>query len=298
MIVVVGPTAVGKTALSVRLAKEIGCEIISADSRQLYKELKIGTAPPSEQELSTVRHHFIGSHSIVEEISAGQYEKEALKTLGEIYSQKNVAVLVGGSGLYISAVLKGFDPMPAIDLKQREQLNHIFDDEGLSPLLEELKDKDPEYFEQVDQKNHVRVIRALEIIRSAGVKYSALRGKGGGEGRDFDVYKVGIELEREKLYTRINTRVDRMIEDGLIQEVKELLKYKERQALRTVGYQELFDFHEGKLSMNQAVEKIKKNSRNYAKRQLTWFRKDSEIHWYSPKDYEKILGDVVRWLDT
>ena len=298
LIVILGPTAIGKTSLSIDIAKEFDTEIISADSRQFFREMNIGTAKPSEQQLKQVKHHFINSLSIKDEYNVGEFEKDALKILQRIFSSPNgggregaTAVMVGGSGLYINAVCNGFDDVPSSDKKVRENIMEMYKKEGLEYLRNTLKKLDKEHYSIVDLSNPHRMIRAIEVCMVTGKKYSELR-KGTKEKRNFSIVKIGLDMEREKLYERINTRVDEMMNEGLLNEVKSLLKSKELNSLNTVGYKELFEHLEGKYDLTRAVELIKQNTRNFAKRQLTWFRKDKEIKWFEPSEKEKITALV------
>ncbi len=278
VLAIVGPTATGKTDLSIRLACHFETEILSADSRQIYKEMSIGTAKPEPQQLAQVSHYFIGSHSIQEPLNAGIYEQLALKQLGILFAKKPIAVVVGGSGLYLQAVCQGFDDVPASIADLREQLMQELDQKGIDFLLNELSLKDPTYYSEVDKDNPHRVIRALEVIRSSGETYSSFR-QNTKKARDFKVTKLGILMDREVLYQRINLRVERMMEQGLLKEVESLVPHKKLPALQTVGYKELFQYLDGELSLEKAVDQIKQNTRRYAKRQLTWFRADPSIVW-------------------
>lgn len=278
LIVVVGPTAVGKTAECIRLAQLLNTEIVSADSRQFYKEMNIGVARPSESELKAVQHHFIAHISVCQAYNAATYEKEALNTVEELFGRKDDVVLTGGSGLYVNALCNGIDDIPDSDKAIREELNRLFEEQGLEPLQRELQARDPEYWNIVDKQNHIRLIRALEVCRQTGKTFTSFRSQEKKK-RGFDIIKIGIRRSREELLERIYRRVDCMIEQGLIEEVKGLYEYRNLQALNTVGYKELFDFLEGRASMQDAVERIKINTRRYAKRQMTWFCKDKEIQW-------------------
>ncbi len=281
LIVISGPTASGKTSLAIETAQKVNTEIISADSRQFYRELTIGTAKPSVEELRAVPHHFINSKSISEHYSAGDFEHDALSKIHELFVDHSQVVLVGGSGLYIQAVTQGFDQLPEVDFSIREELNHKYNELGIDYLVNELQSIDPSYAEQVDTSNPQRLIRALEVIKSSGRPFSELR-KQNQENRPFDIHFYGINWERETLYERINQRVDIMMEQGLFEEVKSLYPLRELNALQTVGYQELFRAIEGELSVDEAVELIKRNTRRYAKRQLTWFKRIEDMRWLSP----------------
>lgn len=288
LIVLIGPTAIGKTALSIEIAHLLNTEIISADSRQFFKEMYIGTARPGIEEMGGVPHHLVGHISISQEYNVGKFEQEALRIIETIFSKKDCAILTGGSGLYINAVCSGFDELPEVDPKLREELNTAYSTNGLEPLQNRLKELDPEYYEAVDLQNPQRVIRALEVCISSGTTYSGFR-KGKTNPRNFNIVKIGLDMDRSKLYERINQRVDEMIKAGLVDEVRSLLPFKDKNALQTVGYKELFDYFEGKHSLEHAIELIKQNTRRYAKRQLTWFRKDKEITWFTPQQKEEIL---------
>ena len=291
VICVVGPTAVGKTKTTIELARKFQTEIISADSRQFFKEMDIGTAKPTMSELSRVRHYFINSHSILEEVSAGRFEKEALKLLDTLFKLRPVVLVTGGSGLYIKALLEGLPSMPAVDGEVRIELNQKLKREGIEVLKAELLEADPEYYFQVDLSNPQRVIRALEVIKSTGKPFSTFR-KGERRPRPFKVVKIGLERPRDQLYDRINQRVDKMIGDGLLDEVKSLTSHEKVTALQTVGYKELFRHINGEITLEEAVELIKRNTRRYAKRQLTWFKKDNELHWFHPDDKK----DIVQYI--
>jgi tRNA dimethylallyltransferase len=291
LIVIVGPTAVGKTGLSLKLAKELKCSIVSADSRQLFREMNIGTAKPSVRDLEEVQHYFINSHSIKDDYSVGKYEEEAVKLLEDLFQQNNIQILVGGSGLYVKAVCEGFDEFPDIDPSIRNSLNKTFEAEGLIPLLHELYSKDPEYFEMVDRANVHRIIRALEVFRQTGIPFSAYR-KNIRKERPYKIIKIGIHCDRKKLYQRIDERMDQMLAEGLLEEAKSLYAYRHKSALQTVGYSEIFDFMDGKQDWEETVRLLKRNSRRYAKRQMTWFNKDKEIVWFEAGEEDKILSYI------
>jgi tRNA dimethylallyltransferase len=293
MIAIVGPTAVGKTALSIQLATHFQTEIISADSRQIFKELEIGTAKPSKEELRQVRHHFIDIKSIHEKYDAGQYGREALALANELFQKYDTLILCGGSGLYVKALFEGFDDMPDADEHIRNEIISHYRAQGLTWLQEELKTQDPEFFATVDQQNPQRLMRALELIRTSGKKIHELRKKKKIE-LDFEVVKIGLELPREQLYHRIDQRMDAMIAAGLFEEAARFLPNKELNALQTVGYREIFDYLEGKYDKDEAVRLLKQNSRHYAKRQLTWFKRDPSIHWFYPHETEKIVQLLMK----
>lgn len=285
LIVVAGPTAVGKTAECIRLAQMLNTEIVSADSRQFYKEMNIGVARPSESELATVPHHLIAHISVCQDYNVAMYEREALEVIEELFRRKDDIVLTGGSGLYVNAVCNGIDDIPDKDEGIRQELNDLFAEQGLEPLQRELQERDPEYWKIVDKQNHIRLIRALEVCRQTGRTFTSFRSQKKTQ-RNFDIVRIGIKRSRENLLERIYQRVDCMLEQGLIEEVKGLYEYKNLQTLNAVGYKEIFDFLDGKTSLQEAVEQIKINTRRYAKRQMTWFCKDKEIQWL---DAEKDL---------
>lgn len=281
-----GPTAIGKTALSIQLAKKFGCPIISADSRQFYKEMKIGTAKVTKKEMDGVPHYFVNFISIEEKYTAGQFEKEVLAKLGRLFKKNDTVIMVGGSGLYVNAVLNGIDEVPA-DEKIREELNERLVFEGIRPLQLELKELDEEHFNRMDIRNPQRLIRALEVCLASGKPYSDFRKRTIKE-RPFNITRIGLTADRELIYDRINQRVDLMMEAGLEKEAKKLFPKKELNSLNTVGYKELFDYFEEKITLEQAVEKIKQNTRNFAKRQMTWFKKDAGTTWFQYNEAEKI----------
>ncbi|MGY3054425.1 tRNA dimethylallyltransferase [Pedobacter sp. UYEF25] len=291
LIAILGPTAIGKTSLGIRIARHFNTEIISADSRQFYREMSIGTAKPSKTELEQVIHHFINSNSVTELFNIGDFENEALKVLDKIFETEDVAILVGGSGMYVNALLNGLDEMPEIDLTVRAQLNLQLINEGIESIKIQLKEVDPEYFSQVDQFNPQRMIRGLEVFHSTGEKLSFFRSKKK-KLRYFNVVKIGLNTEREKLYRQINLRVDEMMASGLLQEVTFLKAFRNLNALKTVGYNELFEYLDDKISLEAAVNSIKQNTRRFAKRQLTWFRKDEQICWFEPGNESKILDFI------
>ena len=292
LICVVGPTAIGKTALAIEIALAFSTEIISADSRQFYQEMTIGTAVPTSEELAKVPHHFIQNKSITERYSVGDYEKEAIQKLNELYKKHQTVVLVGGSGLYVDAVVNGLDNFPEISPEIRAELNQIFKNDGIKVLQEELRRVDPKYFNEVDTGNHHRLIRALEIYRSTGKPYSSFLKKKSDK-RSFDTIYIGIRAERELIYDRINQRVDIMMKQGLKEEAQNLHAQQELNALQTVGYRELFKYFEGEFSLEQATDEIKKNTRRYAKRQGTWYRKNKEVNWF---DFPVKPLEVIKFI--
>lgn len=296
LLVICGPTAVGKTALAIQLAQRWNAEIISADSRQFYREMNIGTAKPSTIELQTVPHHFINNLSVfTKHYSAGKFEFEVLEFLENYFQKNNIAIMVGGSGLFINAVCSGFDKMETDNENERWITRKFLNEQSLEWLQNEVQRLDPEYFAIVDTKNPVRLKRALEIIYATGKKYSEQR-IGKKAERPFNIIKIGLQLPREILYQRINERVDQMLQNGLQEEATELYINKKLPALNTVGYSEFFDFIDDKLTLPEAVALIKQNTRNYAKRQLTWFKKDENIHWFQPQETEAITAYIEQTL--
>ncbi|RLD72611.1 MAG: tRNA (adenosine(37)-N6)-dimethylallyltransferase MiaA [Bacteroidetes bacterium] len=291
LIVIVGPTGIGKTDLGIHLAQKFDTEIISADSRQFYKELKIGTAVPTDNELKLVKHHFIGNKSIHDYYNASSFEFEVIDLLTTLFKEKNQLILLGGSGMYIDAVCRGIDDLPEIDMEIRNQLIEKFEKEGIESLRFELKKLDPDYYAIADLKNHKRLLKALEITMMTGQPYSSFRKKITKK-RDFSIIKIGLNIERDSLYERINQRVDKMITDGLVEEARQFYQYKNINSLNTVGYKELFPYLDGEYSLERAVELIKRNSRRYAKRQLSWFNRDKEIKWFNPTERKKIFNFV------
>lgn len=289
LIVLVGPTAVGKTDAAILVAKHFGTEIVSADSRQIFREMNIGTAKPSAHQLAAVPHHLIGSHSIQENYNAAQFGREALVIIRKLFETHGVVVLCGGSGLYIRAVCEGFDDIPDIPDSVRQSLLREFNKYGIERLQEQMKELDPDYFSTIDQQNPHRLIRALEVVLGTGKSISSFQNRKTLQ-HSFSVRKIGLELPREELYRRIDTRVDNMIEEGLFHEAGQLFSVRGHQALQTVGYQEIFDFMEGKYDRAEAIRLIKRNSRRYAKRQLTWFKRDAGIFWTNPANIEEIIA--------
>ncbi|MBX2965960.1 MAG: tRNA (adenosine(37)-N6)-dimethylallyltransferase MiaA [Cyclobacteriaceae bacterium] len=291
LVVIVGPTAVGKTALSIELAEALRTEIISADSRQVYREMAIGTAKPTPQELARVKHHFIDSHSIHDKYDAAQFGEEALKKIYELFGLYDTVLVCGGSGLYVKALLEGFDDIPEVPDEIRETVIEKYKVNGLQWLQQEVQKLDPEYFSAADQQNPARLSRALEVVLATGKSITTFQKK---QKRvlPFTVVKIGLELERKELYSRIDERMDKMIEAGLFEEAKVLYPFRAHNALQTVGYQEVFDFMEGKYDREEATRLLKRNSRRYAKRQLTWFKRDEEISWLTKPDLSEIL-DVL-----
>lgn len=297
LISVVGPTGIGKTRLAIDLAKHFNTEIVSCDSRQFFKEMIIGTASPSADELAEVTHHFIGNLSVQEYYSIGQYEEDALKKLNELFEKYDTVILVGGSMMYEKAVIEGLNDLPEANDKNQTKLQEILDNEGIEKLQEMLKELDPEYFSVVDFHNHRRLLRAIDVIWQTNKKYSELIAVSQ-DSRDFNVIRVGIEAPREELYDRINRRVDIMMENGLLDEAKSLEKFKHLTALNTVGYSELFKYFDEEWDLEFAVSEIKKNSRRYAKRQLTWYRKADDIHYLQLGNSEKDFDDLIEYINS
>lgn len=291
LIVICGPTGVGKTRMAIEVAKNLNCEIISADSRQIYKEMSIGTAIPTSAELNSVRHHFIQSHSIHQYYNASMFEEEVIAFLNNYYKKHNMVVLEGGSGLYIDAVCKGIDELPAILPEIRNQWRKLYEKNGLEFLQQKVTEIDPVYFEKVDKHNPKRLLKAIEVYEITGKPYSSFLNRVK-KARSFTPCKAGLNTDRKILYQRINRRVDEMIENGLLEEAKQLYRYKQLTPLKTVGYKELFAYFEGLLTLEEAVEQIKNHSRAYARRQLTWFRKDKEITWFEPDEPDKIISFI------
>lgn len=293
LIVVAGPTAVGKTALAIRLAKKYSTVVVSADSRQIYREISIGTAKPSADELTAVPHYFIDSHSIHDIYTAGDYERDALALLSDLFQMHRVIVMTGGSGLFIDAVCRGLDHLPKPMPGVRERLNRLFREHGLAPLQQMLKEADPAYYQETDLNNPQRVIRALEVFESSGRPFSGFR-KRQQLSRPFDVISVALNTERTILYNRINQRVDHMMDQGLLSEATTVYPLKHLPALLTVGYSELFQYIDGDITLETAVELIKQNTRRYAKRQITWFKKNPDTEWFTPDEFSGISAYLER----
>ncbi len=293
VIIVCGPTATGKTSVAIELAKKFETEIISADSRQCFKELNIGVARPSEMELQAVKHYFIASHSIHDPVNAGSFEQYALKKVNEIFQVHNIAIMVGGTGLYIKACCEGMDEMPGVPAEVRRSIVMNYEKNGLEWLQRETQKKDPAFYKTGEIQNPQRLMRALEVAEATGQSILEFR-KGKAVQRDFNIVKIGMELPKEELHRNINTRVDGMIEAGLVEEVKRLLPYKKLNALQTVGYAEIFGYLGGKTSLKEAIELIKTNTRQYAKRQVTWFKKDKDISWIDARAID--LSDLSKFV--
>lgn len=296
LVVIVGPTAVGKTSLSIELARKLGCPILSSDSRQFYKEISIGTAKPSQKELEAAQHHFISCRSIQEEYTAGMFELDALDCLTEIFQDHDYCIAVGGSGLYTNALCYGIDDIPS-NKNLRDELESEWKTKGLESLQEELKEIDPVFYAEADIQNPRRVMRAIEVYRLSGKPYSAFR-KSKPKKRDFEIQIIGLQQDTSILYERINQRVDEMLKDGLIEEVKSVYHLKELKALRTVGYQEIFSYLDGEYDLEKGIELVKRNSRRYARKQLSWFKRDSNVKWFEPDKIDQIIAflESIKWV--
>lgn len=295
LFVLLGPTAVGKTETSLRLAEYLGCPILNCDSRQLYRDMLIGTAPPSAEEMRRVKHYFVGTLGLQDYYSAARYEEDCLRLMDELFPTHPNLLLSGGSMMYIDAVCNGIDDIPTVDSETREFIRNRLDTEGLDALLRELKLIDPEYYGIVDKKNHKRVVHGLEIYYSSGKKFSSYRTQSVKE-RPFRIVKIGLRRERADLFDRINRRVDLMMEQGLLDEARRLYPFRGENALNTVGYKELFTYLDGEWDLTTAVERIKKNTRVYAKKQMTWYQKDDQITWFHPENYKEIENFVAKHL--
>jgi tRNA dimethylallyltransferase len=293
LLVIAGPTAVGKTDLCINLAKKFNTNIISADSRQFYKEINIGTAKPSRVQLAEVQHYFIDTLSIHQNYDVGKFEAEALTLLDHLFKQQNLVIMTGGSGLYLDAVARGFDAIPPVDKSIRDALNEVYEKEGLAVIKERLRKLDPNYYDTVDLNNPQRLIRALEVCIGSGMPFSSFRNKKTIP-RPFDIVKIALERDREELYQRIDLRMDQMIAEGLFEEAESLYPYRSHNALQTVGYKEVFGYLDGEYDKQEAVRLLKRNSRRYAKRQMTWLRKDGEYRWFHPSQTQEIIEFITR----
>lgn len=293
LIAIVGPTGIGKTALSIKIAQHYNTEIISADSRQFFKEMYIGTAVPDPEELGAAPHHFIQHLSVDDPYSVGAFEKDAIAKISNLHNDHTILVMVGGSGMYVDAVINGLDEFPKVKDGVRQQLKTLHEDQGIGALQDLLKTQDPDYYKEVDIQNAQRVIRALEVCLSSGASFSSFRNKPRPT-RDFQTIKIGLKADREVMYDRINRRVDLMIENGLVEEVRGLLSRKHKNALITVGYRELFEYFEGSVTLKRAIENIKTNTRRFAKRQMTWYRKDETITWF---DYQTSFDQIETFIN-
>ena len=294
LIVITGPTAVGKTTLCMDIAKHFGIPIINADSRQIYRELKIGTARPTDEQIQAVRHYFVGTLGLDDYYSASLFEQQVLQLLDQLFQTSDYALLTGGSMMYIDAVCDGIDDIPTIDEETRRLMKQRLADEGLEALCEELRRLDPEYYEIVDRQNPRRVVHALEICTMTGQTYTSFRRRERRQ-RPFRIVKIALNRPREELYERINRRVDQMMSDGLLDEARALYPKKELNALNTVGYKELFDYLDGRWPLEEAVERIKGNTRRYARKQLTWYKKDKQIRWFHPDDKQSIIDYIINY---
>ena len=297
LFVIVGPTAIGKTDLAIQIAKKLNTEIISCDSRQIYKEMKIGTARPSEAQLKEIKHHFIGTISVVDYYNASMFEFAVLDLLNEMFREKRIVIMAGGSGLYADAVCKGIDDLPTIDPEVRENLLKRLSIEGIMSLRQELLKMDPYYCQTADIRNPKRILKALEVYYMTGQPYSRFLTKKD-KTRDFKIVKIGLNRERKELYKIIDNRVDGMIQNGLIEEARSLFEFRNLNALNTVGYKELFDYLDGKLTLEEAMELIKRNTRRFAKRQLSWFTRDKEIIWFHPDQGNEIKNFIHKKLEA
>lgn len=294
LIVVTGPTAVGKTALTIEIAKHYGIPIINADSRQIYKELKIGTASPTAEQMQQVKHYFVGTKSISDYYNASMYEQEVVQLLEKLFVDSPVQLLSGGSMMYIDAVCNGIDDIPTVRDDIRNEMKRRYQEEGLDALCEDLRRLDPEHYEVVDRQNHRRVIHALEICYQTGKTYTSFRTQKRKE-RPFQIVKIGLTRDRQELYDRINQRVDTMMSEGLLDEVRSVSAYRSTNALNTVGYKELFDYIDGRWPLEEAVERIKGNTRRYARKQLTWYKRDEQVTWFHPDQQDKILKFISHY---
>ncbi len=293
LIAICGATAAGKTAIAIQLARHFQTEIISADSRQFYRETEIGTAKPSHEELKSVPHHFINSHSIEDRVSVADFEQLAIQKVEDLFKNHDVVVMAGGSGLFLQAVYQGLDNLPEVSVSEREKWNNLYQEFGLNYLQQQLKIIDSAYYNQVDLQNPQRIIRALEVFSSSGKPFSSYLTNTKKQ-RPFKIIKMGINPERAVLYNQINLRVDEMVKNGLVKEALQLKPYQHLNALNTVGYKELFEAFDENIPVKEAIEKIKQNTRNFAKRQITWFKKDPEIVWFSSADFDPILSYLLK----
>lgn len=291
LVVLVGPTGIGKTDTSLKIAQHFNTEIISADSRQIFKELKIGTAAPTVEQMNIVPHHMVATHSVNDYYNAWQFEQDVLQLSQTLFEQHDLLILTGGSMMYIDAVCNGIDDLPTIDPELRKEVMEMYEKEGLDAIRRQLKMLDPVFYDQVDLKNHKRVMHAVEVCLMTGKPYSSLRTNASRQ-RPFNIIKIGLDMDREELYHRINLRVDLMVEAGLFEEARQFYHLKNQNALNTVGYKEIFAHWDGEYDAQTAIELIKRNSRRYAKRQLSWFRRDKDMHWFQPKDVNEMITFV------
>jgi tRNA dimethylallyltransferase len=293
LIVLLGPTGVGKTGISIDIAEKFRCEIISADSRQFFVEMEIGTAVPSDYQINKIKHHFIRFISVLDYYSASLFERDVLELLPALFGRNNIVLMTGGSGLYIDAVCNGYDDIPDVDPVARNKYISMYNEAGIEALRQELRLLDPVHFSKVDLNNYKRILRALEICETTGRPYSSFL-KNQKRQRDFKIIKIGLERDRDELYARINSRVDEMVQTGLEEEARELYKYRHLNALNSVGYREFFDYFDGNITRDKAIELIKRNSRRYAKRQLTWWSKDMQIMWFNPDR----LPEIIKYIES
>lgn len=294
LVVILGPTAVGKSDISIQVARHFNIPIINADSRQIFSEIPIGTAAPTPEQQKIVKHYFVGNHSITDYYSASMFENDVLQLLPILFETSNIALLSGGSMMYIDAVCNGIDDIPTVDDETRRLLKHKYDEQGVYPLLKELEKVDPDYYRIVDKKNTRRIIHALEIYYVSGKPYTSFR-TNCIHNRPFNILKIGIDRPREELYDRINSRVETMVKSGLVDEARQLLPYRELNSLNTVGYKELFDYFDGKIPLEEAVRRIQSNTRRYMRKQLTWFKKDASIHWLGPDNIKEIINIIATY---
>lgn len=295
LVILLGPTGVGKTELSLRIAEHFGSPIISSDSRQLYKDLPIGTAAPTPEQMARVKHHMVGTLALTDYYSASNFEEDVISLLQTLHQTIPTVVMTGGSMMYIDAVCKGIDDIPTVTPEIREAIYAQFEREGLDNILQELKTADPVHYEEVDRMNYKRVIHAVEICRMTGKPYSSFRTNSKKE-RPFNIIKIGLTRDREELYARINLRVDQMMADGMLEEARKVYPYRHLNSLNTVGYKELFKYFDGEWPLDLAIEKIKRNSRVYARKQMTWFKRDEEINWYHPEEETEIVNFIEKQL--
>jgi tRNA dimethylallyltransferase len=297
LVVITGPTAVGKTALTLRLANHFHTPIVNADSRQMFRQIPVGTAAPTPEERAQAEHYFVGFLNLDQYYSASNFEDDALNTIEQIHRQNDVAIISGGSMMYIDAVCNGIDDIPTVNEQVREEVKKWYAERGLAPLLEYLKQKDPKHYEEVDRHNPRRVMHAVEICLQTGKPYSSFR-TGEKKCRPFRIIKIGVNRPREELYQRINQRVDQMMEQGMMEEAKEYYTMRQLNSLNTVGYKELFNYMDGVWTLDTAVERIKSNTRRYARKQLTWFKRDPEMTWFHPEDYDAIVAHIEQRINA
>lgn len=296
LVVVTGPTGSGKTDISVELARRLGAPIISADSRQVFRGMPIGTAQPSADQLEAVKHYFINDRDVTDDYTSGEFEKEALALLKKLFADNKYVLAVGGSGLYVDALCYGFDPLPLADRQLRAELEERLKADGVEALAAQLKELDPVYYDEVDRNNPARVMRALEVCIASGKPYSSQR-SGRRSTRDFDIIKIGVDVPRAELYDRIDRRVDMMVDAGLEDEARTMYQFRDMNALQTVGYKEFFDYFDGKTTREEAIDLVKRNSRRYAKRQMTWFRRDADMKWFGKNEIDSIENYIKKFAE-